>query len=30
LSVGSVSSGQKVSRNSGQDCAGWLVAEWCF
>ena len=25
-----VSSGQKVSRNSGQDCAGWLVAEWCF
>jgi len=25
-----VSSGQKVSQNSGQDCAGWLVAEWCF
>ena len=26
----SVSSGQKVSRNSGQDCAGWPDAEWCF
>ena len=25
-----VSSGQEVSRNSGQDCASWPVAEWCF
>jgi len=25
-----VSSGRQVSQNSGQDCAGCLVAEWCF